>query len=279
MRISGAGRLSGGKIDEELHTSGSTRISGNFECNGFKSSGSFRGSGNLIVHGDLSSSGSFRLGGSIYGDGDAGSSGSTRIGGELSILGYLKSSGSLRVGNHIKALEGIKFSGSSVVRGNVFSERGILLSGSTTIHGDVNGAVIDIGVGRGLGSRGAFKHPVKIYGNVFASKSVNLVRALVQGDVKGRHVIIGRNSEILGKVYYVDDIQINERCRLNHDPIQISAEELGVTRNMNKKDLEQDKYLHCPNCANKINLSNKDLKFCEVCGFNIEQVLIERGLK
>ena len=233
MKISGSGRLSGGKIDEELHTSGSTRIDGDFECNGFKSSGSFRGSGNLTVHGDIKSSGSFRLEGSIHGDGDVGSSGSTRIGGELSIKGYCKSSGSLRVGDNIEALEGINFSGSSNVKGNLFSERGILLSGSTTIYGNVNGNVIDIGVGRVLGSRGAFKHPVKVYGNVFASKSVNLVRTLVEGDVRGRHVIIGKNSEIIGKVFYVESIEISERSTLN-DPIQISAEELDGSKNINK---------------------------------------------
>lgn len=238
MRISGSGRLSGGKIEEELHTSGSTRIEGDFECNGFRSSGSFRGSGNLTVHGDLSTSGSFRLGGNINGDGDVGSSGSTRVEGQISIQGYFKSSGSLRVGSNIKALQGLKFTGSSNVRGNIFSERGILLSGSTTIYGDVNGNVIDIGIGRVIGSRGVFKHPIKVYGNVLASKSVNLVRTLVEGDVKGRHVIIGKKSEILGKVYYVDTINIDEKCILNHDPIQIPVEELENPRNINKQNLK-----------------------------------------
>ena len=238
MKISGSGRLSAGKIDEELHTSGSTRIEGDFECNEFHSSGSFRGSGNLIVHGDIKSSGSFRLAGSIHGDGDARSSGSTRVEGEISIKGALGSSGSLRVGNKITALQGIKFTGSSNVKGNLFSERSILLSGSTTIYGDVDGNVIDIGVRRIMGGRNVFKHPVKVYGNVFARKSVNLVRAFVEGDVKGRHVIIGRNTEILGKVYYVDNIEINEKSILNHDPIQISAEELDIPRNINKQDLK-----------------------------------------
>ncbi|MHA2180424.1 MAG: hypothetical protein ACXAAH_03255 [Promethearchaeota archaeon] len=279
MRISGSGRLSAGKIDEELHTSGSARIQGDFECNGFNSSGSFRGSGNLTVHGDIKSSGSFRLAGSIHGDGDAKSSGSSRVGGEISIRGSFGSSGSLRVGGGITALQGIKSTGSSNVRGNLFSERSIEITGSTTIYGNIHGSNIHIGVGRVLGGRGAFKHPVKVYGNIFGKKSVNLVRTLVESDVKGRIVIIGRNTEILGQVYYVDNIEINEKSRLNHKPIQISAEELGITRNMNKQDLEQDKYFYCPKCANKIDLSNPELKFCTICGFNIEQVLIERGLK
>ncbi|MBY8984577.1 MAG: hypothetical protein KGD65_05910 [Candidatus Lokiarchaeota archaeon] len=238
MKISGSGKLSGGKIDEELYTTGSTRIEGDFECDGFKSSGSFRGSGNLIVHGDIKSSGSFRLEGSINGDGDVGSSGSTRVGGKISILGYFKSSGSLRVGDNIKALEGINFSDSSNIRGNIYSERGILISGSTTVYGNVDGNVIDLGVGRVLGSRGAFKHPVKVYGSVHASKSVNLVRALVEGDVRGKHVIIGKNTEILGKVYYVDTIEKHEKSILNHDPIQISAKELDNQTTINKQNLK-----------------------------------------
>jgi DNA-binding PadR family transcriptional regulator len=46
-----------------------------------------------------------------------------------------------------------------------------------------------------------------------------------------------------------------------------------------KVELKQDKYFYCPMCANKIDLSNKELKFCTICGFNIEQELIERGLR
>jgi DNA-binding PadR family transcriptional regulator len=47
-----------------------------------------------------------------------------------------------------------------------------------------------------------------------------------------------------------------------------------------KVDLKQEKYLYCPMCANKIDLSKdlSELKFCTICGFNIEQELKERGL-
>lgn len=46
-----------------------------------------------------------------------------------------------------------------------------------------------------------------------------------------------------------------------------------------KVNLKQDKYLYCPMCANKIDLSNSELRFCTICGFNIEQELVTRGLK
>lgn len=48
-----------------------------------------------------------------------------------------------------------------------------------------------------------------------------------------------------------------------------------------KVDLKQEKYLYCPMCANKFEISSlsKELKFCTICGYNIEQELIDRGLK
>ena len=104
MKISGSGKLSEGKIDDSLVTSGSARIDGDFECNGFRSSGSFRGSGNLTVHGDFRSSGSFRIHGSLKGDGNGRTSGSASVDGKISIDGYFRSSGSLRVGGKIELL-------------------------------------------------------------------------------------------------------------------------------------------------------------------------------
>jgi len=44
-------------------------------------------------------------------------------------------------------------------------------------------------------------------------------------------------------------------------------------------DLNQDRYLFCPMCANKIKLMNTELKFCDACGYNLENDLSTRGLK
>jgi DNA-binding PadR family transcriptional regulator len=44
-------------------------------------------------------------------------------------------------------------------------------------------------------------------------------------------------------------------------------------------NLKSEKYLFCPMCANKIELINLELRFCDVCGHNIEKELKERGLK
>ncbi len=34
----------------------------------------------------------------------------------------------------------------------------------------------------------------------------------------------------------------------------------------------RDQFLYCPNCANKIDLSQEHTRFCEMCGMNIEEV-------
>ena len=39
----------------------------------------------------------------------------------------------------------------------------------------------------------------------------------------------------------------------------------------------KDRYLYCPNCANKIDLTEADSNFCEICGLNIEE-LKNRGM-
>ena len=42
----------------------------------------------------------------------------------------------------------------------------------------------------------------------------------------------------------------------------------------------QDRYLYCPNCANKIDLNiETDFNFCEICGLNIQELKTERFKK
>jgi PadR family transcriptional regulator PadR len=41
----------------------------------------------------------------------------------------------------------------------------------------------------------------------------------------------------------------------------------------------KNNYLYCPMCANKIDLLTEDIRFCPVCGYNLEQELKERRKK
>ena len=225
MKISGSGTLSEGKINDELIVSGSARIEGDFECNGFRSSGSLKGRGNLTVHGDVKSSGSFRLNGHLRSDGNARFSGSTAVGGAILVKGQVGSSGSFRVGNKVEGLQGIRFSGSSNVQGDVSSQNTIIIQGSTTINGDVKGGDVYFGRERLLKIRKLFKHPYKVYGRLFAENDVDIIGTYVDGDVRGRDVKIGRATEIVGTVYYINSIEIDPKATLANKPVQISVDD------------------------------------------------------
>jgi len=222
MKISGSGKLSEMSIKDNIVVSGSVKMDGNIECQGFRSSGSTRGVGNLTVHGDVKSSGSFRILGALHGDGNAKFSGSTTIGEEIEIKGVLESSGSLRVGNKVEALQGMRFSGSTKVDDGLNSEGTIEINGSITVRGDITGNNVFIGTQTSFDLKRIVKHLYKVFGNIFSTNDVEIINTFVQGDVKGRNVKIGRRTEITGKVYYVDTIEINARATLTHEPIQIS---------------------------------------------------------
>lgn len=46
-----------------------------------------------------------------------------------------------------------------------------------------------------------------------------------------------------------------------------------------KAVLDPKKFIYCPLCANKIDVGNTTMRFCDVCGNNIEKELQERGIK
>jgi len=222
MKISGSGILSEMSIKDNIVVSGSVKMDGNIECQGFRSSGSTRGEGNLTVHGDVKSSGSFRILGALHGDGNAKFSGSTTIGEEIDIKGVLENSGSLRVGNKVEALQGMRFSGSTKVDGGLNSDETIEIHGSTTVRGNIAGNNVFIGTQTYFDGKKIVKHPYKVFGNIISTNDVEIINTFVQGDVKGRTVKIGKRTEITGKVYYVDTIEINAKATLTHKPIQIS---------------------------------------------------------
>jgi cytoskeletal protein CcmA (bactofilin family) len=222
MKISGSGRLSEGKINDKVSVSGSAKIEGDFECDGFRVSGSVRGSGNLTVHGDVRSSGTFRISGSLYGDGTLRSSGTASVGGEVLIKGVLSSSGTLKVGSKVEAFEGIRSTGTVRIRGDLLSNKNIDLNGSTSVDGDVKADNVFMGTSREFVIR-LGKHPYRVNGNIYSENKLSISKAYVTGDVRGRDVKIGKGAEILGNVYYIDNIDVNSRAKLANDPIKIEV--------------------------------------------------------
>ena len=221
MKVSGSQTLTEGTINEILVTSGSTRINGNLECQEFKSSGLVKGSGSLSVRGDFQCSGTFKLAGSLNVEGDARSSGTTIIDGEMIIKGEYKKSGTLRTGKQVDVLEGIKVSGLTNIKGNLLTEKYVTLRGNTTIDGNIKADSIFIGSTKDFRP---IKHPYKVRGNLVAEDEVDIIKTYVSGDVMGRHVRIGRGTEVKGTVYYIDTIEVNPKAILEKKPIQIKDE-------------------------------------------------------
>ncbi|MFX1304967.1 MAG: hypothetical protein ACFE9X_16550 [Promethearchaeota archaeon] len=221
ISISGSANISGGKVNKSIRISGSGKINGDLECNELTLSGSLKGSGNITVHGDLSSSGSFNVAGFLYGDEGADFAGSTQIGNIITIQGSIIASGRFNGGNFVRGDQGVKLSGSSDINGNLSSEKSINIDGSTNIEGNVVAEDIIIGV-----SEKIRKQHYKIHGSILAKNNVDVIRTHVDGDIKGKNVSIGRGSEILGNVYYVDTIEIDDKAKLANEPTQIKIEEL-----------------------------------------------------
>ncbi|NHJ87319.1 MAG: polymer-forming cytoskeletal protein [Asgard group archaeon] len=218
MKVAGSSTISGGKLNEIVRTAGTTKINGNLECEEFRSSGSLKSSGSIIVNGDFHCAGSFNIAGSLSVSGNAKSSGSTTIDGEMTIKGYYSKAGTLKVGSHIEAQEGVKIAGLTKIHGSLMSKRDVDLRGTVTIDENIKAENVYIGM---LIDLQPLIHPYKIYGNIVAENEVNIKRALVKGDIKGRTIIIGFGTEVQGEVYYIDNIEIHPRATLAKEPIHI----------------------------------------------------------
>lgn len=222
ISVSGSAKISGGKLNKSLRISGSGRINGDLECNELTSSGTLRGSGNLTVHGDASSSGSIDIAGFLYVDGSVDFSGSAQVGNLIRVQEALVASGSFKAGHFVTVDEGIELSGSSDINGNLSAQKTIKIDGTTKIEGNIVAENILLGPSEGTKK----KQHYKIYGGLLAKNTVDVKKALVGGDVKGKEVTIGRGSEIYGTVYYVDKIEIDKKTKLAHESVQIKSDEL-----------------------------------------------------
>ena len=219
MKVSGSQTLSEGKINENLVASGLTRINGNFECEEFKSSGTLRGEGSISVNGDFQCTGSFKLGGSLSVEGKAKSSGTTTIDGEMLIKGSYTKSGTLKVLEQVKAIEGAKMSGFTKIQGNLLSDEDVDLRGNAVVGGNIKAENVFIGMV--IDDFRPFKHPYKVHGNIVAENEIAIKKTFVGGDIEGRDVKIGKGTEVLGTVYYLNTIEVNPRANLSKKPIKV----------------------------------------------------------
>ena len=72
------------------------------------------------------------------------------------------------------------------------------------------------------------KHPYKVFGNIFAKIDVELINTFIQGDIRGRNVKIGKQTEITGKVYYIDTIEIEAKTTLTTESFGLVISEIWI---------------------------------------------------
>lgn len=261
LNFSGSSTLSNFSTEKIIRTSGSCHIDGNLESNGFDSSGSVRGQGNLLIHGNFKNSGSFKLIGSIFCENKAVMSGSTRIDGDLEVKRSLVSSGSLFISGMLKVIGQVKLSGGSevgkgitilgtlinsgslktqeikvkdsissfgslYVLNNITSENLIDISGKMTCHHDISCGTFLLSFKKREKKRLFVKFKHQVDGNVHAKELVSIDRAKINGDIRCRSALIGKDVQIDGTIYYVDDCIIDDKATIFHEPVKISEDQL-----------------------------------------------------
>jgi len=229
LTVAGSARITGGEIAKDIRISGSGKITSDVVCNQLRASGSLKSSGNITARGDVKCSGSFKCSGYLHGDKDASFSGSAKVVGEVLLKGRLSASGSFSCLKNVQVDNGAKVSGGVNIGGNLISQGTIEIAGKIKTEGNVVGEDVYINKDKDV-YRIQLKSlkPSTIHGSVFGSREVNIVNTHVMKNVKGTNVRIGPFVKVEGKVFYVDNIEIDKKAKLTKEPIQISREELKL---------------------------------------------------
>ena len=261
LNFSGSSTISNLITDKIVKTSGSCTIDGNLESNGFISSGTVKGKANLLIHGNLKNSGNFKLIGSIFCENKAVSSGTTKIDGSLEVKRSMVSSGSLFISEMLNVIGQVKLSGRSdvgkgitvlgtlinsgilktqeikvkdnisssgflTVLNNITSENLMDISGKMSCHQNVSGGTVLLSFQKHEKKRLFVKFKHQVDGNIHAKDLASIDRAKINGDIRCRSALIGKDVQVDGTIYYVDDCIIDEKAIIKNEPIKISEEEL-----------------------------------------------------
>ncbi len=227
VKISGSGKISGGKYNE-VKISGSAKVEGDIDCNYYKCSGSSTANGNVKAK-IVGISGNTKIDGNLDTE-EITISGSSHILGNV-ISKKVKISGSSHIGNNLHT-EDIKISGSTSIDGDCEAEN-FHASGSFNIGGLLNAGNIDIEMyGKcivkeiggetikvQLGSGHLFIKMISLFSNV-----ARLVTNVIEGDdiylentdakiVRGNNVTIGSNCNI-EMVEYRNKVNISENSEI-----------------------------------------------------------------
>ncbi|AKN30033.1 integral membrane protein CcmA involved in cell shape determination [Clostridium carboxidivorans P7] len=210
MKISGSGKISGGKYNE-VKISGSAKVEGDIECYTYKCSGSSSVNGNAKAE-------------------TVGISGSTKITGDLD-TDEITVSGSLHILGDVNARK-VKISGSSDIGGSLHTED-IQISGSVSIDGDCEAENFNARGGFKIGGLlNAGNVDIEMYGNCrvkdiggenikvrlgkghFFGKMLNLFmdsKGLEAGTIEGDDIFLENTT---AKIVRGNNVTIGDNCSI-----------------------------------------------------------------
>ena len=224
MKFDGLARIPAGKILQDIKINGFGRIDGDFECDSLHTEGLLRSKGDLVLHGDFKCEGAFTCKGKLKCEQDVHIEGATRIRKSVNVKGSLHIEGAFKCKDHIHVIEGAIFEGMTTVKGDLSSHGTIKILGRGKISGNVVGENVIIEKSENV--KLPFSKRSLITGDIAVKEKVSIDNIKVLGEIQGKIVHIGENSEIQGNVFYVDEIDITPSAQLMHEPVKITAEQL-----------------------------------------------------
>ncbi|UYP47043.1 hypothetical protein NEF87_003328 [Candidatus Lokiarchaeum ossiferum] len=224
MQFNGMAKIPAGEMPYDININGFGKIQGDFKCDSLHANGLLSAKGKLEVRGDLQVDGLFKCNDSLKVTNNVNFGGMGKINSNVTINGELNAEGAFKCKADVFVTEKAMFAGSAKINGNFTSQDNLTIKGRASIYGNIVGK--NITISRTEDVKSFFNRKSRIYGNLAAQKDIIIDDIKVEGDIQGQNVNIGENSIIYGKIFYVDELNIDKDAYLENDPIQISLEEL-----------------------------------------------------
>jgi cytoskeletal protein CcmA (bactofilin family) len=276
--FSGIDTISQNRIDQDVVISGMAKITDNLECKSMNISGTAKVNGYLVLHGELRNSGMFKAQNNVQVDVEVKSSGTMNVFGEYNVLGNFRSTGVLKARSNIHVQKDAKLTGMSkifgdFVVGNAFENEGMLKIRGNLFARDVSnnkGFSVDLGPLNSIAQS-------TVDGSIVASGNVLLKNIRIHGNVFGRNITLGRNAQVDGVVYYVENISYEQNPNLINQPQQITADKLpenplgtqtAGTQPISSEHANEGRApKFCPQCGAQV---ASPTIYCEHCGFRFD---------
>ena len=224
MQFDGLAKIPAGKILQDIKISGLGKIDGDFECDSLSAEGLLRAKGDLVINGDFKCEGAFTCKGKLKCEQDVHIEGATKISKSINVDGSIHIEGAFKCKDQVRAIAGASFAGTTTVKGDLLSHGTIKILGRGKISGNIVGE--NVIIKKSYDVKTPFSKRSLIMGDIAVKEKVSVDNIKVLGEIQGRIVNIGDNSEIQGNVFYVDEINISPEALLIHEPVKISVEQL-----------------------------------------------------